>query len=459
MADSRAVAEDAAELVDVAYEPLSPIVDPEAALDAGVAARPSRSRHQPALSPDLRVGAGRGGFRRFAASRRLSRALAPQRHGADRDVRRGGALGSGDAAPRRLGLDPDAEILRSARPRAAPAGQCACAPISTSMSAAATAASAASSTACLRAISRAGSMRRCGSIEDRLENLRGGDAHGPDRIFDVELAFDGEGHVRAMKMRALDDVGAYAGRAPFQLGKPIGAIVGPYRFHSVSYEPVSVLTNKTPQEAVRGFGQSPTNFAIETGMDLVARRLGIDRIELRRRNLIRARRIPLHHSRAAAPMTAATTRPCSTRRSPPPITTRWCGGATRRARRDGSPASAFPAAWSRAAATRRSSRCSIPRTRPRPGWRGARSGSMGPAPSLPRSEPRARGRDTRRWLATVVGEILERDPDTVRVVRSDSLAALPSNSPVGQPHGDHAGRGGRGSRAQAQGDDAGDRRA
>ena len=66
-------------------------------------------------------------------------------------------------------------------------------------------------------------------IEDRLDNMRGGDAQGPDRIFDVEMAFDGDGMVRAMKMRALDDVGAYAGRAPLQLGKPIGAIVGPYR--------------------------------------------------------------------------------------------------------------------------------------------------------------------------------------------------------------------------------------
>ena len=131
-------------------------------------------------------------------------------------------------------------------------------------------------------------------IEDRLENLRGGDAHGPDRIFDVSMAFDGDGTVRAMKMRALDDVGAYAGRAPFQFGKPIGAIVGPYRIGSVEYEPISVTTNKTPEEAVRGFGQAPTNFAIETGMDLIARHLGLDRIELRRRNMIRARRVSLY---------------------------------------------------------------------------------------------------------------------------------------------------------------------
>ena len=66
-------------------------------------------------------------------------------------------------------------------------------------------------------------------IEDRLENMRGGDMHGPDRIFDIQVAFDGDGTMRAMKMRALDDVGAYAGRSPFQLGKPVGAIFGPYR--------------------------------------------------------------------------------------------------------------------------------------------------------------------------------------------------------------------------------------
>ncbi len=73
-----------------------------------------------------------------------------------------------------------------------------------------------------------------------------------------------------MKMRALDNVGAYAGRAPFQLGKPIGAIVGPYKIESVQYRAQSVTTNKAVQEAVRGFGQAPTNYAIETAIDKVA---------------------------------------------------------------------------------------------------------------------------------------------------------------------------------------------
>ncbi len=129
-------------------------------------------------------------------------------------------------------------------------------------------------------------------IEDRLDNMGGGDAHGPDRIFDVEIAFNNDGIVKSMKIRALDNVGAYAGRAPFQLGKPIGAIVGPYQIESVQYRAQSVTTNKAVQEAVRGFGQSPTNYAIETAIDKVAAATGLGRIEARRRNFIRKEQFP-----------------------------------------------------------------------------------------------------------------------------------------------------------------------
>ena len=129
-------------------------------------------------------------------------------------------------------------------------------------------------------------------IEDRLENMRAGDAHGPERIFDVEVAFNDHGIIHSMKMRALDNAGAYAGRSPFQLGKPIGAIVGPYRIESVQYQAQSVTTNKAVQEAVRGFGQAPTNYAIETAIDQVAAGVGLDRIEVRRRNFIRKEQFP-----------------------------------------------------------------------------------------------------------------------------------------------------------------------
>ena len=129
-------------------------------------------------------------------------------------------------------------------------------------------------------------------IEDRLENMRGGDAHGPERLFDVEVAFDNDGTVRSMKMQALENLGAYAGRSPFQLGKPVGSIVGPYKIKSVQYRAIAVVTNKTTQDAVRGFGQGPTNLALERAMDEIANTLGLDPLEVRRRNLIRAHEFP-----------------------------------------------------------------------------------------------------------------------------------------------------------------------
>ena len=78
--------------------------------------------------------------------------------------------------------------------------------------------------------------------------MRGGDAHGPtERLFDVDVAFDDSGVVRSMKISALENLGAYAGRSPFQLGKPIGSIVGPYKIGSVQYRAIAVVTNKTTQ--------------------------------------------------------------------------------------------------------------------------------------------------------------------------------------------------------------------
>lgn len=129
-------------------------------------------------------------------------------------------------------------------------------------------------------------------IEDRLEHMSGGEAHGPDRIIYVDVAASADGILRSLKMRVIDDNGAYFTRGALQLGKPIGACVGPYRIQSMRYEVISVATNKTGQAPVRGFGQSPHNFALERAVDAVARELGMDRIEIRRRNLIRREEFP-----------------------------------------------------------------------------------------------------------------------------------------------------------------------
>src|SRR5215470_2427254 len=267
-------------------------------------------------------------------------------------------------------------------------------------------------------------------IEDRLENMRGGDMHGPDRSFDMIVAFDGDGTIRALKIRAVDNVGAYAGRAPFQLGKPVSAICGPYRIGAIAYEPVSVLTNKTPQEAVRGFGQSPTNFALERTMDRVAQFLNMDRIALRQKNLIRKDQFPYtipngstydsgdYHTVLDKALAAIDYPALLRRRDEVRRTGLLAGIGISSCLEPSGGNSAFePLLNPKNDTTTWMDSCLI-----RIDLTGSITGIMGTSSS-------GQGHET--LVSTVLGEILEPDPATIRVVRADSLNALPSNSPVG----------------------------
>jgi 2-furoyl-CoA dehydrogenase large subunit len=267
-------------------------------------------------------------------------------------------------------------------------------------------------------------------IEDRLENLRGGDMQGPDRFFDMQVAFDADGTIRAWKIRAVDDVGAYAGRAPFQLGKPITAICGPYRIPAVEYDATSVLTNKTPQEAVRGFGQSPTNFAMERTIDRVAAFLKMDRIELRRKNLIRSDQFPYtipsgstydsgdYHAVLDKALAAIDYPALLAARDAARKAGRLAGIGISTCLEPSGGNSAFEVLLNpKNETTTWMDSCLV-----RIDLAGSVTGVMNTSSS---------GQGHESLVSTVVGEVLERDPSTVRVVRADSLTALPSNSPVG----------------------------
>ena len=267
-------------------------------------------------------------------------------------------------------------------------------------------------------------------IEDRLENMRGGDMHGPDRSFDMQVAFDTDGTIHSLKIRALDDVGAYAGRSPLQLGKPIGAIVGPYRITSVEYEPISVLTNKTAQEAVRGFGQAPTNYAIESAVDRVARHLGMDRIELRKKNFITKDQFPYlipsgstydsgdYHTVLDKALKAVDFASLLAARDESRKAGRLAGVGIATCLEPSGGNSAFEPLFNpKNETTTWMDSCLV-----RVDISGAITGVMNTSTS-------GQGHET--LVSTVLGEILERDPDTIRVVHADSLNALPSNSPVG----------------------------
>jgi 2-furoyl-CoA dehydrogenase large subunit len=267
-------------------------------------------------------------------------------------------------------------------------------------------------------------------VEDRLENMRGGDMHGPDRSFDMKVAFEADGTVTSLKIRALDDVGAYAGRAPLQLGQPVGAIVGPYRIRSVEYEPICVLTNKTVQEAVRGFGQSPTNYALETAMDRVAAQLGMDRLEVRRRNFIRKEQFPYlicsgttydsgdYHTVLDKALAEAKYEELLAMRDAARKSGRLAGiGVASCLEPSGGNTSFEPLFNAKNETTTWMDSCLV-----RVDLSGSITGVMNTSSS-------GQGHET--LTATCIGEILERDPAGIRVVRADSLVALPSNSPVG----------------------------
>jgi 2-furoyl-CoA dehydrogenase large subunit len=267
-------------------------------------------------------------------------------------------------------------------------------------------------------------------IEDRLENMRGGDMHGPDRKFDVSVAFGSDGVISGLRIRALDDVGAYAGRSPLQLGKPVGAIVGPYRIPAVEYEPISVMTHKTPQEAVRGFGQAPTNYAIETAIDRVARALNMDCVALRELNMIRHDQFPYtipsgttydsgdFHTVLRKALTAIDYEALMQWRDRARASGKLAGiGLSTCLEPNGGNSAFEPLFNPKNQTTTWMDSCLV-----RVDLSGAITGVMNTSSS-------GQGHET--LVATCVGEILERDPATIRVARADSLTALPSNSPVG----------------------------
>jgi len=260
--------------------------------------------------------------------------------------------------------------------------------------------------------------------------MRAGDGHGPERNFDIEVAFDESGLIRSMKMRALDNVGAYAGRSPFQLGKPIGAIVGPYRIQSVQYRAIAVTSNKTVQEAVRAFGQSPTNYAIERAIEEVARHRGLDRLEVRRRNLIRADEFPYlipsgttydsgdYHAVIDKVIVRADYSALVAERDRLRARGLLAGiGMAACLEPSGANSTFEPLLNPKNETTTYTDSCRI------------NVDVSGAVTATIHTLSAGQGHET--LVGTVVGEVLEIDPDRIRVVRPDSLASLPSQSPVG----------------------------
>jgi aerobic carbon-monoxide dehydrogenase large subunit len=110
--------------------------------------------------------------------------------------------------------------------------------------------------------------------------------HGRAQRINFKLGSDQEGHIKALRLNLLQDAGAYPGIGAF-LPMLTGLMAsGVYAIPKIDVEVRSVVTNTTPVAAVRGAGRPEASQALERAVDMLAAELSLDPAEVRRRNFI-----------------------------------------------------------------------------------------------------------------------------------------------------------------------------
>jgi carbon-monoxide dehydrogenase large subunit len=131
-------------------------------------------------------------------------------------------------------------------------------------------------------------------IEDRAENFVA-TTQERGQIHDSEIALTKDGRILGVKDSFLHDTGAYD---PYGLTVPLNSqctLMGPYRIPAYASDFRAVFTNKTIVTPYRGAGRQHGVFVIERLLDAAARELGIDRVEIRRRNFLKPDDFPHNH--------------------------------------------------------------------------------------------------------------------------------------------------------------------
>ncbi len=123
-------------------------------------------------------------------------------------------------------------------------------------------------------------------IYRRDEDLRASTKRHP-AIIHITSECSPEGELLSWDARVIVDGGAYNTLTPVVLSRLVLHVTGPYRIPKVHLEGVAVATHTPPNGAYRGFGAPQAQWAVERHMDRIARELGIDPLELRRKNLLK----------------------------------------------------------------------------------------------------------------------------------------------------------------------------
>jgi CO/xanthine dehydrogenase Mo-binding subunit len=136
---------------------------------------------------------------------------------------------------------------------------------------------------------------RCGRpvrwLEDRIEHMLTA-TQERTQVHTVEIGFDDEGHLLALRDRFLHDTGAYTPRGLVVPLLSASMLAGPYRIPSIEVTFDSVYTNRVPVTPYRGAGQPQAVFVIERVMDLIARETGRERAAVRFTNLVQPADMP-----------------------------------------------------------------------------------------------------------------------------------------------------------------------
>jgi carbon-monoxide dehydrogenase large subunit len=291
LADSRALAEDAAQAIGMAYAPLPAIADGVAALAPGAATAHADQKHNLAAEMVLAYGDVEAAF--AGAAHRFRQALHIHR-GGSHSIECRGLVAIHDPLEDRLTLWDSTQTPHAAR-------RLVCDMLGLDE-------------ARVRVVTPdvgggfgpklifypeevvvALAARLFGRpvkwIEDRAEHFVA-TTQERDQAWDVELATDAQGHILGLRGSLVHDHGAWTARG---INVPQGAVSAmplAYLVPAFRMEVQVAVTNKVPVTPVRGAGQPQGVFAMERLLDRAARELGIGRDEIRRRNLVPGERMP-----------------------------------------------------------------------------------------------------------------------------------------------------------------------
>ena len=134
-------------------------------------------------------------------------------------------------------------------------------------------------------------------VYGREEEMQVSSPRAAERIY-IKDGVDADGTIVARKVTLYVDAGAYSRHSPYGTTKASAHMPGPYNIPNVWVDAHCVYTNRTPSSAMRGFGVTIADYALESQMDRIARALEIDPLQLRLKNAYRDGDMKAHRKRA-----------------------------------------------------------------------------------------------------------------------------------------------------------------